>query len=230
MNPLRDLYRLLFPPLCTYCHRELADGEEVLCTHCAAQLARIHDVAPGNPAERREKLRFPFIRGAAFCYYHHHTVAAEVIKAAKYRARPSCNAYLTRLFLPELEAAEWLGDVDVIVPVPIHWLRRLSRGYNQAEPIARTLGERWGIRVDTKSLRKVHYRVSRLQERKRLSYGLKAPRSNPFRVVTPERLTGCHVLIVDDVHTAGTTLNECAEALLQVPGVRLSFLTLGLAL
>jgi ComF family protein len=225
---LKALYHLFFPDVCHHCHRTLLPNEHLLCLSCQMLLERIRDVEQFNPAERRLLRRFPFERGAAFCYYRRDQIFATLIKEAKYHGQPQVNRELTRLFLPELDRGGWPGDIDLIIPVPIHWIRRFRRGYNQSEPIAQALGEHWHIPVDTHSLVKTTYTSSQVT-RDRANRQRNMEEHHPFRVRYPERLAGRHVLIVDDVHTSGATLCACAEVLLQVPGLRLSFLTLGLA-
>lgn len=227
LSPLKDLFNLVFPNYCHGCYRTLLKDERLLCLTCRMQLNAIHDVRRDNPAERRELRRFPFEHGAAFCYYERDSLFARLIKEAKYHEQPHVNRDLTRMFLPELDRGGWPYDIDVILPVPIHWRRLLQRGYNQSEPIARALGAHWHLPVDTRSLRKKRYTDSQVTFNSKEREHNQA-RLRPFRVVRPERLKGRHVLLVDDVHTTGATLNACARELLQVPGLRLSFLTLAL--
>lgn len=229
MNPLSSLLQLFLPRVCAGCHRPLLPNEDTLCLTCRVQLNYLHDVKRGNPVERRLLRLFPFERGAAFCYYEHEALFARLIKKAKYESQPYINSGLTRLFLPELDRADWRGDIEVIVPMPVHWTRRLRRGYNQVEPIATELGRHWQLPVETRCLVKAHRTRSQVgqSQQERLQH---FEHHLPFALRHTDRLQGRHVLLVDDVHTTGATLTAAARTLLQVPGIRLSFLTLGLTL
>jgi ComF family protein len=217
------LYHLFFAHICPCCHAPLFD-EMPFCANCLASFRVLHNVGPLNPAERRVFGRMPFVHGASFCYYQRDEPFAKLIKAAKYHGQPQVNRALTQLFLSDLDQGGWPFDITLILPIPIHWRRRFTRGYNQVEPIARALGEHWHIPVDTHNLYKRHYTTSQVKQANREA---NQQRHHPFAVRHPERLQGQHVLIVDDVLTSGATIRACAKVLYNIPGLRLSFLTLG---
>jgi len=98
---------------------------------------------------------------------------------------------------------------DLVVPVPLHWRRYLTRGYNQAERIARPLARRLGLPLWTGlARRRFTPPQSRLDQTARLSNLGRA-----FHVRRPGRLAGRHVLLVDDVATTGATLDAAAGVL-----------------
>lgn len=138
--------------------------------------------------------------------------------------------------------APWLRDVDAVVPVPLHWSRRLRRGYNQAEIIARELAKALGARLRTDLLVRRHRTKTQtrlsLEEKARNVAGAFAVSGKLQRRVqnaespgTPaEVLNVSHILIVDDVFTTGSTLYNCYLPLKMFfgEGVRISIATLGL--
>lgn len=221
---------LIFPRRCSYCNRILLPQERCVCLKCLAILPRVHAEGPDNEVERRLFGRIPFLHATSFCYYGAESPLGSVIRQAKFGDKPWLNAQLTRLFVQELSLSEssgWPYDIDVIVPVPLHPLRLLQRGYNQTMPIVEVLADAWHLPVQTRCLYKRRYTTSQVglsaQERRRHE-------ENTFGVRHPERLASCHVLLVDDVLTTGATIVAAADALLaSVPNVRISVLTLTLA-
>lgn len=99
------------------------------------------------------------------------------------------------------------AETDVILcPVPLHWRRRFSRGFNQAELLARAAAERGGWAVK-QLIRRTRFTGSQVgRDRKERLRAL----DGAFEAVGP---VPAHVIVVDDVCTTGTTLDQCARAL-----------------
>lgn len=221
---------LLFPRRCMYCDGILLPQEQGVCLRCLAILPRVHAEGSNNEVERRLFGRIPFQHATSFCYYGAESPLGGVIRRSKFGDKPWLNAQLTRLFVQELSLSEesgWPYDIDVIVPVPLHTLRLLQRGYNQTLPIAEALSDAWHLPIQTRCLYKRRYTTSQVglsaQERRRHE-------ENTFGVHHPELLASRHVLLVDDVLTTGATVVAAADALLaSVPNVRISVLALTLA-
>lgn len=130
--------------------------------------------------------------------------------------------HLARLLAEEAPGLLPLTDWDALVPVPLHWLRRWRRGFNQAEVLARAVGRRHGLPVLRRALRRV--RATPPQQG-----GPEARRTNvreAFAVTVPVRVEGRRLLLVDDVFTTGATANACAGALLRAGAAEVGVLTL----
>lgn len=223
---LRPLVRFFFPPTCYVCHRELVEGERGLCLHCHERLAEEVILGAMTSLEKRLFGRASFEH--AVCYYEYDKMAesSNMLAKSKYRNKPFINYHLALILATELKHSGWPLDIDVIVPIPLHWRRLLSRGYNQVDPIVEALVEVWHLPVEYNGLVKTRHTPSQVgrsyKERLRLVKGV-------FRVPHPERLRGRHVLLVDDVVTTGATIMSGVETLLSIGGdIRVSILTLGL--
>jgi ComF family protein len=100
--------------------------------------------------------------------------------------------------------------VDTVVPVPAHWRRQWSRGYNQAAAIAREIATGLGARFESRLLRRVRHTAQQLL------LTATARRENVrgvFRVRRGASPGGKRILLVDDVMTTGSTASEAARTL-----------------
>jgi predicted amidophosphoribosyltransferase len=134
----------------------------------------------------------------------------------------------------ELLSAEWASDVDMVIPVPLHWTRLWKRGYNQAEVIAGAIAEHLGVDLRTDLLK----RSRRTRTQTKVDPARKSENVKGAFVVNKsshglsQKLVGeagyRHILLVDDVFTSGSTLHNCFLALRTVfpPDVRISIATL----
>ena len=109
---------------------------------------------------------------------------------------------------------------DVIVPMPLHWLRRWQRGFNQSALLAEEISRRWHVPAAD---------IARRRKRTAPQAGL----TNSKRRLNVQgafgvrgRLDGKHVLLVDDVLTTGATASACARALKRAGASRVTLLTL----
>ena len=192
-------------PLCLKCLALLeALSSAATCPRCAAPLA-IHD-AP-CPYCKGEGIK-PFQRVVALGHFEE--PVREMIHAIKYHKAWPVAEYLAGYLLEQKRAAELVSRADVLVPVPLHSVRRMSRGFNQAAVLAERLGKLGGkkmcdalIRIrDTETQTHFHSRAQRNRNMK-----------DAFALHRPRQIEGKHVILVDDVMTSGATLTNAAKAL-----------------
>lgn len=113
-------------------------------------------------------------------------------------------------------------EADSLVPVPLHRRRIRERGYNQAELLALELGMRIGLPVQTDIIERTvdtDAQTRMPDEQARAENVSRAFRASP-------EAAGRSLMLVDDVTTTGSTLNACAQALLDVGAQRVGAIVL----
>ena len=128
--------------------------------------------------------------------------AAQAVRNLKYQRVTSLARPMSELMAQTLQAQRW--DIDLVVPVPIHFSRRCTRGFNQAEMLCEAIAQS----QSKKSLLRIRRTPPQvgLSRDRRLTNLIGAFRAMP-------EVAGKSVLLVDDVITTGTTACECARML-----------------
>ena len=197
----------LLPRLCPVCGCSLARGESLMCMRCLAAL----------PRTRMHLRRMHYSRNSPY---------AAVIRDAKYHSMPGMAREAGRLFALEMQAdgAPALADVDVLLPVPMHWTRLMQRGYNQSREVALGISAATGIPVgdNLHAVRRHSTQTRRSADERRLNV------QGTIAVRHPRELDGLHVAVVDDVITTGATMTDALRAITAAASPRaLSVLALG---
>lgn len=208
---------------CAACFDKLPWIGEHACRRCGSQVAP-HAVTKGGCAACRG-LRLAFARAAA--PFRYEGMIRDLILQFKLGRRPSLVYVLGDLLCDYLASGGVSRAADVIVPVPLHWRRRASRGYNQARLLALEIGARFGLPVAARALRR--RRDTRSQTAlTALSRTMNVRDAFVARTLASDQalvqrlwaralgalnLLGRRVLLVDDVMTTCSTLNECARVL-----------------
>ena len=120
------------------------------------------------------------------------------------------------------EVHHW--NPDVIMPVPLHWMRRRKRGYNQAQILAEELGRMLNIPVDSKSL----VRRKKTSPQKKLGHDARKKNLKKAFAVKQTFLPVRKVLLVDDIYTTGNTLDAVAKVLKEKGVENVYFLTISI--
>jgi ComF family protein len=226
MTLMHDLFNLLLPELCLACGTPLIRGETLICLKCHCELPRTRfDSYRDNPVARLFWGRVPIENAGSYFRYYRGSRYQALIHALKYRERKDIGRELGRLMGMALRDSAFAGT-DLIIPVPLHRSKKMKRGYNQCDPICEglslSLGIPWHADVLIKTMRS-----SSQTDKSRFRRWMNV--EGIFRVTRPDLLKGKHILLADDVVTTGSTLESCANSILEVPGTRVSIATLAVS-
>lgn len=226
---IRRVVDILVPDLCCVCGRRLLAGEQGVCSVCldSFPLTGNHRQPDGPFAQQFVSTDILFGRAAALYRYEPHAPLSRAIIAFKYHGRQRLARHFGRIMSMKLLPTGFFAGVDWLVPVPIHYTRRLKRGYNQSEELASGISDTASIPVGL-WLKATHSRTTqtRLSGEEREQNASR----NRFKVKGAPDLVGKHVMLIDDVCTTGATIRACIRAIhAYEPSVRVSVLTLSTA-
>lgn len=191
--------RVLDRALCEGCFADLPCND-VFCDCCARPLAVRTSVCGDCQTQ-------PPAFGQLFAPLRYEYPLDRFIVAWKFRGEHVFAPVLVPLFVDGFDQSEFMPDI--LIPVPLHWMRLLRRGFNQAETLASRLGQARKLPVDVRALKRI--RATQTQST--------LPRAERYKnvadvfVAVPHRIAGKNVLLVDDVATSGATINAAAKAL-----------------
>jgi ComF family protein len=134
----------------------------------------------------------------------------DVILAMKHRSGETLAECVGRLWANHHADRFRQLRVDLVIPVPLHWWRRIRRGYNQSECLAEAIARQIGVDCRPRWLKRI--RPTRSQAQMPASER-RANVRGAFRTSRMATLNGRSILLIDDVLTTGTTASECAKAL-----------------
>ncbi|PKO99516.1 MAG: hypothetical protein CVU13_05415 [Bacteroidetes bacterium HGW-Bacteroidetes-8] len=215
---------LFFPQVCPVCGVLLVGGESNICLRCLSDLPLSYFWSwRDNPAEVLIRERIELISAASLIFYRRESRWRSVIHKFKYSSQISLGRYLSKILGKRMADSQAFTGVDLIVPVPLHPIKRWMRGFNQASVIAEVLSSELGKPVVEGAL--VRSRYSSTQTTKDKSSRQRGVKG-AFSLRDPHRFTGMHILLVDDVLTTGATIEACGLEILKAEGVRLSVATL----
>lgn len=232
---LSEISDALFPPLCSACSEVLTDTQEkVFCRDCSRQIHYIAGshcpvcgiIFPDSPAGNHfcsscteNKPHYAFAR-AALAY---EGILLDVIHQFKYGGNLTKGKALAFLLSDfDFPDMDW-QTFDMILPVPLHFRRLRTRGFNQSMILARALGKKHQVSVDFSLLKRHKLTLTQTgldkKEREKNIRGA-------FEVSDPGQIKSKSIVLVDDVYTTGATINECAKTLKKAGAGRVAVITL----
>jgi ComF family protein len=128
-----------------------------------------------------------------------------------------------------LQGSSFYTEIEVFVPVPLHWSRRLARGYNQSQVLAARLTHPTArISKNLVRIRRTRFQTS-FDDSKSWEARRAANVAGAFAVCDGRDLAGRKVCLIDDIKTSGATLNECAKTLKEAGASKVFALVLAVA-
>lgn len=206
---------LIFPIYCLVCGK---DGV-FLCADCTPTLTRLEKqkcikCAEPSPFGKThpECVSRNVLDGCISSLDYRDSKNRDAIRIFKYKFISDLSVNLAKLMADELykqNLVEYFADFD-IVPVPLHKRRLDWRGFNQAKLLAQGLSAEFGMNIDSEAVMRTKYTKPQVELKKEAR---KQNVTNAFAI--NKNVEGRKFLLIDDLITTGSTLNEIAKLLKQ---------------
>ncbi|MCS7231465.1 MAG: ComF family protein [Elusimicrobiota bacterium] len=224
-NFFKVFFYILFPKICFHCEKNLEyNSNDFLCNECLNKIKLINGLVCkkcGVPLESggefcyqcknsKRKIYFDFICGCA----EYKEPIKTLIHEFKYRQRYYLKKYLVDNFLIKWweKNKNSLPKIDIVCCVPMHFLKKLFRGYNQSQLLASEFAKKINLdfKFDLLIKKKLTTSQFKLSKEKRI-FNIK----DAFMVNKEylDKIKDKNILIIDDVATTTETINQCAKVL-----------------
>lgn len=232
-----SLNHLLWPARCINCNLSICETDNRLCKDCWTQLlnctgpdycprcgrdvskfALLDDACPDCQGKQ-----IYFDRMARSGFYDH--ALQKMILSFKFYQKTELDTVLAFLVNSAIQPAGFYNDIEFFVPVPLHWTRRLMRGYNQSLLLTKRL-KHPTAKISTDLVR---IRPTKLQTTMTTPAKRAANVAGAFAVRNDHHFADRVLCLVDDIKTTGATLNECAKTLKQAGASKVFALVLAVA-
>jgi ComF family protein len=225
-NLLTELFDFLLPRFCPACQVKLKSDETTVCNSC---LSKIRVVVPEfiKSEYQRKYASKNIISGFVSQYiFEKDKELQHIIHALKYDKKFQVGTFLGKM-LGELYKSQFhRWNVNMIIPIPLHHLKKAERGFNQSYFIAKGISKTTIIPLRIRTIKRARFTQSQttmtLKEREENVEGA-------FEVRKMENVKRKNILLVDDVMTTGATINECGRVLLEAGANQIYAATVALA-
>jgi ComF family protein len=198
-NIFKGGIELLFPPLCFYCNEKLTDDEKVICKKCWSAIPLL----PENILNKKHKGESIDRLDSLWLFDEIFQKVVHLLKYSNCRSIGLQIGHYMGNYLNENQLVDL--EKQVLVPVPLHPVKKRERGYNQSQLIAKGISEVTGIEVNTTLVKRVKNTATqtKMNREERIE--------NMKNAFAPSgRIKNKTVIIIDDVYTTGTTINTVA--------------------
>lgn len=216
----------LLPRFCVSCDNKITIKDNVVCSNCLKKF----ELTNKNQIKKEFEKKFlndKIISGFTSPFIFSETsILQKLIHELKYNQNYHIGKFLGELAANYSKEIIQKWNIDYIVPVPLHKIKKAERGYNQSQEISKGYSEVLNINILRKSIIRKRFTPSQtklnLEERK-LNI------ADAFAVKNKKRIINKNILLIDDVITTGATISECGKELLNNGAAKIFCTSIALA-
>ncbi len=225
---IQGMVNLFYPRLCVLCNGTLLIAEKHICTACQLDLPLTNfHLEKENSLEKIFWGRTHLNRAFAFVYFKKGGSVQRMLHQLKYKGNTELAEYLGLLYGSNLKETIHVEKIEAVMAIPLHKSKLRKRGYNQSELFANGLAE--AMKIENLSSCIIRNKATETQTKKS-RFDRWQNVESIFSVTQLELLKNKHILLVDDVITTGSTIEACANELLQIEGCKVSVASMAAAI
>lgn len=156
-------------------------------------------------------------------------ITQELLHNLKYRKQQQISSFFGAWLGAELAEIELYKKIDLVIPVPLHKQKLKIRGYNQVEGFGLEIAEALQIPYRDDILIKITKTETQVFKQRFKRFQNTEVKHQIFSISNPNDITNKHILLVDDIVTTGSTLENCAQQLLNNTNAKISIATIAIA-
>lgn len=207
---LISILDFFIPRFCVHCKTKLENKDEIICQNCFIQLT-----PPSKfqlEYEYNKKFSQLKIVDEFYSLFNFETdgVLQSAIHSLKYLENIKAGIFLGELLGKHLKQIEFIEKHDILIPVPLHKSKKLERGFNQSYYICKGIQKITHNKINQRIISRIKYTPSQTAlniEERRLNV------KDAFKLNKRKHIEGQTFVLVDDVITTGSTIQECAKTL-----------------
>jgi len=208
---ITKIFDFFLPRICPSCKQKLNSSEQIICDKCFDKLKLTPESLIEEEYHKKFALKKYIKEFHPIFIFEKDKEIQHIIHSLKYNRHFRVGVYFGKITGNQIKDKIFKWQVDLIIPVPLHSVKKAERGYNQSEFIAKGISLETGIDWNKKIIKRKKYTETQthLSAEERQSNVKDA-----FIVKDKKSVNGKNLLLVDDVITTGSTISECAHQLL----------------
>lgn len=212
MNFINSALDYFFPPICGMCGEI---NENYICNNCYENIKKIKKCVI-NEYNNRNFSKHLYI-------FRYEGIIRNKIIEYKFEDKGYLYKMFAKIILSDKKTCNFIKKYDVIIPAPISKKRKKKRGYNQSELVANELAQKlnqdiWTDIIIKKKDNKPQSELNKLERIKNVE--------DIYEINKPIEVKNKKVLLLDDIYTTGSTVNEIARKLKQNQTQEIGVITL----
>jgi ComF family protein len=206
------LFDLILPRFCCSCKTKLLTNEDTICQICFCKIQPASEDRLKSEFERKFLNKNIISDFFAPFVFEKDKELQHAIHSLKYNNKFQVGIFLGKVLADKIQSTQSNWKIDLIIPIPLHQLKKAERGYNQSYYIAKGMSKILKVTCSDRIVKRKKYTESQttmtLTERQENI-------SDAFKIRNKNAVKEKTILLIDDVITTGATISECGSILLE---------------